>query len=660
MSGTYDSGEDGVFSFAPAGTRSTAPKPSGDSEGAVIPLGQIPQSPLKVAYQDGRPIDQFARGAGLGARNVIEGVGSLPGMVADVATAAPRALIRAAGGTVTAPSDWAVSDALRLPKPETEGEKTRAEFVRGASSMLSPMALPLAAPKVLAALPNIVRPFLSAPATNAPQAVAQATAGGVGAVAGDALAEKTGLPDWLKPTARLVGNVAGTVGTNSLAAGVERAVNAVQGIKNPIAQALERLGITPTSAGQVSQGGMAQEAENVLMGVAPSNRLLAGKRQELADQFGAKAEETARTAETTTTKLAAGVLNTPQRAGKEIQDAARRWAETTFPAEQKQRWAPVDAAMTTGGEVHVLSYLAALRNAAKNPALAGLPETQQKMAAEKLQEWLKALERDTANGTKPIDWKAAQALRSHVGDAMKTPDLVGSIGDKTLASLYGSLANDMKTTAILKGVGNEFQGASDHTLAGLTFQNNTLSKVISGKNAVKEAITPEQATEALMKGDSLDLQALRLKIPEAADALAAIKLRQIVQAKASKQGVDDTPSPADFLTRLRQSQMDHPEGTAALFGSPHVGQNVQDLAALAAQLKKLSASGGTTWVKALTAIPGVPRVGAAALGWQPTIATTGAQRAAPPLVPGILGGALVNEATTPARYDYNVRPEDRR
>lgn len=152
--------------------------------------------------------DNAAHGFGVGVRNVAEGLaGSLPGQAVDALTWPGRALLRAAGVQVTAPSDM-VSQGLTeagVPEAETSGEKLRGSAISGAASMLPTMGL-----GSIAALaeksPALAKAF-------ADGIIGQLTGGAASGVASEGTRQLGGGP--LAQTAAgmaggLVGGVAGT------------------------------------------------------------------------------------------------------------------------------------------------------------------------------------------------------------------------------------------------------------------------------------------------------------------------------------------------------------------------------------------------------------------------------------------------------------------
>lgn len=92
--------------------------------------------------------DSFKRGLGLGARDAIEGVGMLPGMLYDAARAPGQAITRginAVAGT-NIPAGYSSSDiltgagdAMGLPKAETPGERIRSDMGRNVASLIPTM-----------------------------------------------------------------------------------------------------------------------------------------------------------------------------------------------------------------------------------------------------------------------------------------------------------------------------------------------------------------------------------------------------------------------------------------------------------------------------------------------------------------------------------------
>lgn len=130
----------------------------------------------------------------------------------------------------------------------------------------------------------------------------------------------------------------------------------------------------------------------------------------------------------------------------------------------------------------------------------------------------------------PPTFAEARTLRSTLGDALANPDIVKSLGQKNINTLYRALSADLGETA--KGLGALEEWNTYNTVSTdlHNFVAGPLSKVISTVNPAKEiTIAPEDAARALIKSGqsgSTDLDALRARIPEAVDELAAAHLRR--------------------------------------------------------------------------------------------------------------------------------------
>ena len=639
------------------------------------------------AFKDtrsGTTWDQFLHGLGVGTGDVIHGAAaSLPMQALDAVTWPGRAISRSLGYPATAPSDMIgnATDSV-LPTPQTDAERRNSLFTRGGAAALTSGLPGAVAGGAIDALPSIVRPLLSTPLPGSFRSAAtQAVGGGTGAVVGDKLAGSDLVPPWLKPTVNLVGNMAGNVGVNTISGALTTLKNAMTGNLSDLAQAYARLGIKPGTVGAVSQNPAVLSTEALLAGSPFAKGTIRQGWQNTINGFGNAVENTARTAETDS-GANPGVprVGSPQTLGGIAQDGTRDWLKNTWPTIEGNAWQPVNDAMRPAGDVVNLSgYRSALQRAASDARLSGMPATDQAFATSKIQNWLDALDADAPPGTN-VSWDAAHAIKQRIGNAMGKSNLVGDIGSDTLDSLYGGLAGDMQRAAVLNGAGQHFDVANAVSTAGRTIMKGTLSKIVTGQNPNQEAITQEGAGNAVLNGNSDDLGRIRALMPGTADAAAALKLRQAAQATPGQQEAGQTTSTSSFLTGLRRQQMDHPEGTEALFSNPDVSSNVADLATVAAHLRALqsnlntSGSGGA--IQLLSLIPqmgaayeagGLPAMGATAVGnvggpfltakalTNPiAIGLAKAQRAAPPAVPGLLGGITSSQAASSLPSDAFV------
>jgi hypothetical protein len=555
--------------FGPQGG-SSSPAPAAEEYDPGTP------SPLKTAYQNGAPVASFGRSLGLGARDVIEGGLSLPMTALDIGTYLGRGPIRAAGGSATAPSDM-LHNALTyigLPEAATPGEKFRSEVARGGAGMIGPQ-IAGAIPRVAAAVPTMLRSAFApspgaavSPVLPATQVAAGAAGGGAGEIAAEVA------PESLKPAARLAGNIVGAGGVTALSDVGGKLLNAIRGLRTPIADAYEQLRIFPRTAGAVTENPTTRSLEAGATKMPFAIDRLQPAQRDTSNQFHNAVEDTARML---------GGERTAQEAGGSVQQILQDWHGNTFPRSQDAVWNPLNQRLA-GAAVDPSAYRRALQRLANPPELGGMTETQRLMGSNFARERLAALNADLPPGSS-MTWGQAQALRRQIGADMGTPDIINSVGTAPLRSLYASLAEDIGHTATAHGQGRLFREANQTTIDAHNFIDNTLVKAIKARNPGQESVAPDAAARALLESNSA-MQELRARVPQAADALAAYQLRKAVLAKAGQQGATDVPSAGTFLTTMRGQQMDKPEGTAALYNDPEVARNLRALLTVAGNVRE--------------------------------------------------------------------------
>jgi hypothetical protein len=251
---------------------------------------------------------------------------------------------------------------------------------------------------------------------------------------------------------------------------------------------------------------------------------------------------------------------------------------------------------------------------------------------------------------------------------MGTPDLVGSIGMQNLKNIYRGLATGMENTAVAHGQGTLFNDANQFTTDGHNFIDTVGSKIAKANNPAQETIAPEQATKSVLNSGDTTLQAVRDRLPDAADTLAAYNLRQASTAKPSVASQYDDTSTGTFLTNMNRMQQDRPGGYSALYGDPAVQQQLDDLQTVAGRLRAterhLNTSGTAEtlgWMEYLrniaehvgkgeygkavgaTVMPPVVGMGAGRLMTSPAVARyAGAQGGGAPIIPPSSAGLLGN------------------
>ena len=432
-------------------------------------------------------------------------------------------------------------------QPQGTGERLMTAGAEGAGGMLP--YLPLSAGSAVA---------------NAGRALLQ---GGAGGAAGETAAEL--FPD--HPTlARLAGNITGAlVGGKAFDAG-NKVFGAATGGSTPTLGAYHELKIDPALAGDVSGSPIAQMLQTFAAkspGGAGRMHAAAGKA---VDQWGRALDNTADSL---------GTARTAQQAGEALQMEGQSWLNQ-FKSQSRQAWGAVDMQIPQNTPAPVTNYaqtLSAVRNQMPNA-----PNTASTLQPALTQKLLDGLIADTQKG--PLTWQDVKGIRTRVGEMLAEPQLVGDTGYTDLKRLYGALSDDLANVAASRGPAAQaaFTQANDVTRGGHDFIETVLSRVLKGNQ-----ITPEQAANAALanapSGGTL-LRGLRQEMPQAADELAAYKLRDMGLANAGQQNASSARmSPGTFVTEKAKLS---PEAIDALFGAdPQVARQVQNLAQAGSSMK---------------------------------------------------------------------------
>jgi hypothetical protein len=541
----------------------TAPVSGGDDSLPLAPAAK--PSILNSSWsQLGKTLwDEGTRGVGLGTRATAEGLSSPFTGAADVVTWPMRAIQRGLGIPTDAPSTIAQRglDATGLPTPQTPAERNTSTIVSGAASALPSLAM--------GGAPTVAN------------AVRLGVQGGAGALAGQKAQESDFVPPWLKPSVALLAGMAGSKGADVGWNLGTKGVNAVAGNFNDTYNAFKRLGMPTDLVGTVSGGEGARSAEAAGMRMPFASSTVRPVAQGTVDRFGNAVDETANMLDPTRTAVNA------QQTGDVLQNSYRDWVANVFggpQGRQKAAWDPLDQRMA-GAAVDQGPFRAALDQAANPPNLASMPATQQAFSSPQARAWLTALNADAPAGTN-LTWDQARAIRQRIGDAMGTPDLVGSIGMQNLKNIYAGLAQGLETTAVQHGQGALFNSANAVSTAGHAFMENVGSKISQANNPLQEGISAEQATKNVLNSGDTTLQAIRQELPDAADHLAAYKLRQMQQAKPSVASAYDDTSTGTFLSNAVRMRQNQPGGYSALFNTPDIQQRLDDLQTAAGSLRK--------------------------------------------------------------------------
>lgn len=525
--------------------------------------------------------DAGSRGFGLGVRDVLAGASAPLTGALDLATWPGRALSRAAGLPTTAPSDLAskVIDATNLPTPQTPTEKNISTFNQGAAATL-PSLVVGGVPALAARVPSVAAPLVASPTSSAPQVARVLATGGTGAVAGEKAAESEVVPTWAKPYANIAASIAAARFADAGLNLGGKVVNAVRETNmSPAYQAFVRAGIEPRLVGTMGGGDSGSSVEASLSRMPFASARMRPAQERTVQEFGDSVERTASQLDP------AGIGVTAQTTGDHVQSAYRNWVDNIFNGPQGRQataWNPLNRRMA-GASVDAAPFRAALTDAAAPPNLASLPATQQAWASGQAQRWLAALEADIGRGN--LSWEQAQAIRTRIGDAMGTPGIVDAIGMQQLRRMYGGLADGMQRSAVQNGQGALFDNANAVTTSGHNFIETVGSKIAKANNPLQETVRPEQATNNILNSGDTTMQAIRQEMPDAADVVAAFKLRQAQTANPSVATAHDDTSTGKFLSNVNRMRQRTPGGYDALYNTPGVRQQVDDLATAAGRLR---------------------------------------------------------------------------
>jgi hypothetical protein len=583
---------------------SSTAQPTGGGEDPMLPTPGPPKKVTETSWFSlpskdavGKAVEETGHSFGVGVRDVVQGrIGGL----ADLVTSPFRGAINyVSPGAATPPSELIDKAGGLLPpwlysKPQTEREKAISPITQAGASMI-PLGPPGArgpAPGPQAP-PSLVNRTLIAPTGNAslPRAAGTVAAAGAGGAAGE-VAENA-IPEnspWsvLKPLARLGGNVIGAGLANVSMSGIERVANSALGKLNATAQAYNDLNIKPPTVGTVTGSPGVQNLEVTASQVPGSQGRMRGGMQETLDKFGNRIDEGAASLHFDATGRS-GVVPNASQTGEVVQDRIRNWRWNdqdphSFVSQEAKLFAPVDSRMGHA-TVDLSGYRQALSSGALDAELRGLPATQQALARKQLQTLLEALETDRPGASPTVRWEQAQALRRRIGDMRGTPEFQQGIGDAALSRIYAGIAGDMDAAATNNGVGRLYKEANQYATEGHNFINRTASKAVETNNP-RQDIGPSQATDRLLDSYGDDIAQLRRHVPEAADALAAYKLRSMANAKPGQATGPGETSANTFQTNLIKLKDEDPAAFTALFGhNPQILKMIEDLGKVSSSLR---------------------------------------------------------------------------
>jgi len=116
-----------------------------------------------------------------------------------------------------------------------------------------------------------------------------------------------------------------------------------------------------------------------------------------------------------------GDSRTAQDAGTVLQKEAHIWNNETFPAMERDAWAPIDAAIPPTAPGTPNNYRLQLQSIAGE--LKGAPATGKALQPSLGGKLLDAIDKDLPAG-KATDWQTLRGVQRLIGDSMGTPEIV--------------------------------------------------------------------------------------------------------------------------------------------------------------------------------------------------------------------------------------------
>lgn len=442
------------------------------------------------------------------------------------------------------------------------------------------------------------------------------------------------------------GGMLGGAGLTGLTNTGGRVINASRGIGNEMTDAYRTAGITPRLAGDASDSKVLKGLQAFAAKSPASMARVGHAADQTAGEFGNAAEGIA-------SQL--GRAQTMQDVGTALQGQSKAWMDR-FKMTNANNWGALDGMFPTG--VKVSNYQKTLGQISEDLPQAG--NTAKVLQPGLTSQLKQALAADLGDNTgqqitDALPWQAVKGIRTRLGEMLEDPNLPADTSTAEIKRLYAALTNDMKAAAKAAGPKAEeaFNNANAFTSKGHDFIDNVLRPII------KDGQTPEGAAGTVLpklnKGGTL-IDQLRQEMPDAANEVAAFKVRDMASALAGRQNAaGNAVSPSTFLTDWNKLS---PEAKQALFEDPAVQKKLAAMAkvsegikATLAKMNHSNTAAHADWKDAL-GLPG--RIAAAAfaghtLGAEAGLGTHGALIGAGAMLAPEIGGWTAGRLTTSPR-----------
>jgi hypothetical protein len=409
-----------------------------------------------------------------------------------------------------------------------------------------------------------------------PNAIRTAIQGGAAGAGGELASEFSN-----NPWARVGGGLLGALGAGGVMSAGGGAVNALRGNSGPVIAAADRLGIPPMMAGDMTGNPIMQQLQAYSQTSPGGASRMANAGNRVMGAFDDAIENTASNL---------GTARTAEQAGTALGMGERAWINN-FQQRQRTAWANSDMHTPLTSETPLTNYANTLNQVSQD--IPNMPATAARLQQPLTRGLLEDLVADSQGGVPTM--RDARGIRTRIGERLGEPVIAGDTSRAELQRLWGALTQDIEAQVATRGPAAQqaFQDAVDVSRNGHQFIDNVLSKISQGTPARPTGLMPGPAAErALSTGGAGGqfLQAIRDEMPDAADALAAYKLRDMAATAPGRPNPTGSQySPNRFLTESHRSRL-APEAHDALFGAdPYVSQQLADLGTVAMPMRNTEA-----------------------------------------------------------------------
>lgn len=597
---------------APSPSTAAAPAPvgltpfTGQLDAAPAPAAPAPAAPQRTAAESA------ARGFGIGARGLVQGLVDLPATVTDNLVAKPvNAVLDAVRGKDNGPRMQMLGEATGnlltkagLPVAETASERVVQDINRGGGSAVSGIGLggvlargagaaaqsAQAAGRVLPPPPSTVTEAVGRSLAAAPLTQVASGAAGQGAAA---LTREGGGGEG----AQLVANVAGSLAPSVLPFAAQTAVRgALRGGEAGRQRVAENIktfeaasGTVPTM-GQATQSRTLQAAETGLSNVIGGSGIMARRGEAQAKALEDSVQRLSQELAPDATGWGAGEAIT-----KGV-SAFKDSVKTT----QKELYGKLDNFIPPTTPVSVNRTQEALK--ALNEGIDGAPNLSQFFRNAKIGSIERAMLKDvegatlaniapgmSSTGVAPaagqLPYQAIQKLRTLVGQEISENSLTSDVPRSKWRALYAALSDDLGTAAEQAGpqAQQAWSRANQYTKASMQ-RLDQLENIVN-----REA--PERvfkaATSGLADGGTQITRLMKSMPEENRREVAAAVLQRLGRAKNSVQNeMGDAFSSETFLTNLASMSMPARRALFSNSGFPGLEEKVMTMGRMAANRRE--------------------------------------------------------------------------